>query len=394
MSRCKIATTVLGCLLLASSAVAEQPPGSLEVRFCGPQALRAYPLSGEMGLRSVLLPFVAVINHGDDAIELAAIEVALLRDHEIAESRRLGRAELEAFGKISQQIQAAPIARESLALFCGDHLVPKAIALGSTTLAPRQGLLILNQTLAFDGQRDSLRVRATVKKGTTAQEANATLPISTAAAVTQYRLPVKGAWLVKSGPSFHTHHRWARPSEFALDLVKFGPEGRSHAGDGSRFADYYAYGEEIFAAAGGRVIRAVNDRPEPTDLLARNAETFAAYSQRTAGYVQTLLAAGIDGVTGNHVMIDHGNGEYSLYAHLQPGSVRVRVGDEVKSGDPLAKLGGSGNALIEPHLHFHVCDQPSPLTCAGIPVEFTDVEKPFVSFAPRAVQSGDIVIAK
>jgi len=32
-------------------------------------------------------------------------------------------------------------------------------------------------------------------------------------------------------------------------------------------------------------------------------------------------------------MIDHGKNEYSFYAHLQPGSVRVHVGDQVKVDD-------------------------------------------------------------
>jgi hypothetical protein len=66
----------------------------------------------------------------------------------------------------------------------------------------------------------------------------------------------------------------------------------------------------------------------------------------------------------------------------------------VRAGNAIAKVGGSGNALVEPHLHFHVCDKPTPLACAGIPVSFEGVEIPFVSFAPRPVQSGDIVIAK
>jgi hypothetical protein len=55
---------------------------------------------------------------------------------------------------------------------------------------------------------------------------------------------------------------------------------------------------------------------------------------------------------------------------------------------------GEKYALVEPHLHFHVCDKPTPLACAGLPVMLESAEIPFVSFAPRPVQSGDIVIAK
>jgi len=379
--------------LLAGSVGAQQAPGSLEVRFCGPQPLRAYSLSAEANLQSVLLPYALVINRGTGPVDLTSVELALLRETAAVDNRSLGRSDLETFGKLSQQFEAVPQAKASLELLCGDQLVPKGVALGGPTLAPGQGELILNQAFAFDGQRDSLQVRAAASSKQARVQGAATLPIATAAAQSRFRLPVKGVWMVKSGPSFHTHHRWARPSEFGLDLVKFGADGRSHSGDGGRFADYYAYGENVLAAADGTVVRATSNRPEPTDLLLRAGETLEAFSQRTAGYQQALFSAGIDGVAGNHVMIDHGNGEYSLYAHLQPESVRVRVGAAVHAGDAIGKVGGSGNALVEPHLHFHVCDKPTPLACAGIPVTFAEVEIPFVSFAPRPVQSGDVVIA-
>jgi murein DD-endopeptidase MepM/ murein hydrolase activator NlpD len=380
-------------LVLATATAIAQESAPLEVRFCGQQPLYQYPLSNEMQLQGVLLPYVSVINRGSEPLELASLDITLQHDGAALDSRHFTPAQLDAFGQVSAQFQAIPAARDALALFCEQQLVPKEIALGGPKLAPRQALLILNQAFAFDGQRDSLSVHATATSGGKAVQASASLPVTPKLITAQYRLPVKGAWLIKSGPSFHTHHRWARPSEFALDFVKVGPDGRSHKGDGSRFTDYYAYDQDVLAAANGRVVRAVNNQPEPTALLARSGEAFEAYAKRTASHAQSLVAGGIDAISGNHVMIDHGDGEYALYAHLRPGSVRVKVGQEVKAGEAIAKLGGSGNALVEPHLHFHVCDRPSPLTCAGIPVEFVDIEKPFVSFAPRAVQSGDIVIA-
>jgi murein DD-endopeptidase MepM/ murein hydrolase activator NlpD len=383
----------LPLVALATLAGAQSAPASLEVRFCGPEPLHTYSLSTEANLQSVLLPYALVINRGTVPVDLTAIELALVREATVVDSRALGRSELDTFGKLSQQFEAVPQAKASLELLCGDHLVPKGVALGGPTLAPGQGQLILNQAFAFDGQRDSMQVRATASSKQARVQGDATLPISAAAARSRYRLPVKGVWIVKSGPSFHTHHRWARPSEFGLDLVKLGADGRGHSNDGSRFADYHAYGQDVVAAADGTVVRATGNRPEPTDLLLRTGETLQSFAQRTAAYQQSLFTAGIDGVAGNHVMIDHGNGEYSLYAHLQASSVRVRVGAPVRAGDAIGKVGGSGNALVEPHLHFHVCDKPTPLACAGIPVTFADVEIPFVSFAPRPVQSGDVVIA-
>lgn len=389
-----LASAAILCCFLAAFGSAQGAPAFLEVRFCGQQSLHTYPLSTERGMWGLLLPQLTVINRGDEPVELTSVEMDLLRDGEVVDTRKLGQSDLGIFGEISRQVEETPGAKASVAIICGDHLIPEGTNLAGPTLAPGQGELVLTQVFAFDGTRDSLRVRAAARAKEGVVEGSATLPISTAMSKLQYRFPVKGVWVIKSGPSFHTHHRWAPPSEFGLDLVQFGPDGLSHKNDGSRFTDYYAYGQDVLAAASGKVVRAVNDRPEPANLLQRPGEIFAAFTQRTANYVQTLVKDGIDGVTGNHVMIDHGNGEFSLYAHLQPGSVRVQVGDTVTAGDPIAKLGGSGNALIEPHLHFHVCDRPTPLACAGIPVEFANLELPFVSFVTRPVQSGDIVIAE
>lgn len=55
---------------------------------------------------------------------------------------------------------------------------------------------------------------------------------------------------------------------------------------------------------------------------------------------------------GNCVKIDHGNGYYTLYAHMQKG-LSVRNGDYVKKGQVLGYMGNSGNANGG-HLHFEV----------------------------------------
>ncbi len=54
---------------------------------------------------------------------------------------------------------------------------------------------------------------------------------------------------------------------------------------------------------------------------------------------------------GNTVIVDHGAGVFTLYAHLS--AFGVRVGDRVQTGDRLALVGSTGNAL-GPHLHWEV----------------------------------------
>jgi hypothetical protein len=54
---------------------------------------------------------------------------------------------------------------------------------------------------------------------------------------------------------------------------------------------------------------------------------------------------------GNVIVVRHANNEYSLYAHLNPGSIRVSSGDTVCTGLQLAESGWSGFGT-DPHLHF------------------------------------------
>ena len=100
------------------------------------------------------------------------------------------------------------------------------------------------------------------------------------------------------------------------------------------------------------------------------------------------LARGARGIVGNHVLLRHGD-EYSLYGHLKPASVLVKVGDTVTRGQQIASVGSSGSST-EPHLHFHVCDGPDVLLCAGIPARFENVEI-YGALQPRQLQSGDLV---
>jgi murein DD-endopeptidase MepM/ murein hydrolase activator NlpD len=59
---------------------------------------------------------------------------------------------------------------------------------------------------------------------------------------------------------------------------------------------------------------------------------------------------------GYQVVIDHGNGVFTQYAHLQRGSITVRPGDTVEAGDPIARMGRTGNTPSggDTHLHFEV----------------------------------------
>ena len=55
----------------------------------------------------------------------------------------------------------------------------------------------------------------------------------------------------------------------------------------------------------------------------------------------------------NFIAIMHPNGEHSRYDHLEYGSARVRVGQQVSAGQEIARVGMTGYTYV-PHLHFHV----------------------------------------
>ena len=68
-------------------------------------------------------------------------------------------------------------------------------------------------------------------------------------------------------------------------------------------------------------------------------------------------------------VIDIGGGHFAAYAHLQPGSLRVQLGEHVKQGEVIALVGNTGNSSL-PHLHFEIISGPGVATSDGLPFEF------------------------
>jgi murein DD-endopeptidase MepM/ murein hydrolase activator NlpD len=373
------------------SAFAE-PLKSVEIRFCPASAVRTYPLESRRDLQSLLLQNVAVINHGSAPFKIADIDIELLQANRVVESRKLDQEAVQRLADRDAKLQEAGILEQVAFQFCGTDLIAPSIKLAGATLARDQALLIVEQVFAFRGARDTLRIRVHGNLDGRTAEFTGSIPIKSEFAQNKYIFPLRGVWYAGSGASFHTDHRWAVPEEFALDIAKIGESGLTHKGDGTRFDDYYAYGADVLAAAPGRVTGIANDQPEDPSAMQRPNETQEAYFARLQKEQAERLSKGLPVIAGDYVMIDHGKKEYSLYAHLQPGSVRVHVGDQVKAGDVIGKLGSSGNST-EPHLHFQICDKANPLMCAGIPINFSNVTIQWADL-PRPIQSGDVVTAK
>ncbi|MBN8246747.1 MAG: M23 family metallopeptidase [Verrucomicrobia bacterium] len=134
---------------------------------------------------------------------------------------------------------------------------------------------------------------------------------------------------------------------FAVDWEQLDDSGRLYSGPRGSLHSYTIYGREALAVADARVASVVDGRPEQTP----------------GRYPEGISLEEADG---NSVILNLGGGRYALYAHLQPGSLRVKAGDRVARGQVLGLVGNSGNS-VAPHLHFHVMDGPSALDANGLP---------------------------
>jgi hypothetical protein len=144
---------------------------------------------------------------------------------------------------------------------------------------------------------------------------------------------------------------WAA-ERFAIDYIQLSPDGTIFNGDRAKPESYPYFGADIHAVADGPVVAVVDGLPE-----------------QVAGKSPTGLP--LEQYGGNHVVQDIGGGNYAFYAHLKTGSVKVKPGDQLTSGQVIASLGNSGNTDA-PHLHFHVMSTPDPLRSNGLPFVFKD----------------------
>jgi Peptidase family M23 len=168
-----------------------------------------------------------------------------------------------------------------------------------------------------------------------------------------------GVWLAGDGPSNASGHRRSVvplngaahiAQRFAIDWVEVGENGNTVHDDPSHNENFWDYGVPVHAVADGEV----------TDLVDSVAENVAR---------SPLRAFTIANVAGNYVIIRIAPRRYVLFAHLKPGSIRVRLRQRVRTGDVLGLIGNTGQAT-GPHLHMQVMDASSPLGSEGVPFVF------------------------
>jgi peptidase M23-like protein len=206
-------------------------------------------------------------------------------------------------------------------------------------------------------------------------------------------LPIKQRVIVYDGHDFYSHHRRQDLSDpekrrkgaknfnlYAYDFMVVGEHGEVYRGSPFKKENWFSYGVEIYAPGSGIVVQAVDDIPENT------------YEGGHVVYAKDLNRLDPNGI-GNHVIIDHGNGEYSYLLHMRPGSVHVKKGDKVKRGQLIGQIGFSGDSL-GPHLHYTLVDSPH-YPGQGLPSYFRDFRRILGSHSEDvrrgAIDTGDIV---
>jgi len=167
--------------------------------------------------------------------------------------------------------------------------------------------------------------------------------------IAELELPFNDNWFVNWGgrTKEQNYHTSLVDQRFALDVVQI-ENGSSFMGNGKQNEDYFCYGDSLFAPASGQIVEMKNSVAENIPGNTNKNELF-----------------------GNYIIIDHGNDEYSVLAHMITNSIIVKLGDTVSKGQLVGLCGNSGNST-EPHLHYHLQNQPSIGYGEGLPAEFNN----------------------
>ena len=146
------------------------------------------------------------------------------------------------------------------------------------------------------------------------------------------KLPFLGEWFVSQGQEGNITHRdkW----KYAWDFELKDSNNKSFKNNGSRLEDYYCYNKVILSPADGII-----------------EEVFDGIRDNKIGDIN------LENNWGNSVIIKLADYFYCQLSHLKEGSIKVKRGDAVRSGQIIALCGNSGRSP-SPHLHLQLQTEP------------------------------------
>lgn len=204
---------------------------------------------------------------------------------------------------------------------------------------------------------DRMRVRIAFEEGSPVET---DIAIGTYAQKTNLIFPFRGNEVVTQAGAANGGHRNGS-GQFAIDAM--GLSETYAVQTNAAFAantDLSGYGRELISPGAGVIVIASGDRPDQP-VPGESNEEFHRPEFRGAGD------------PGNYVIIDHGNGEFSMVAHLRASSLAVREGDRVSQGQRIGELGNSGDSFA-PHVHHQLQDGPDWRTGSALPHRYGNIE--------------------
>ncbi len=370
----RFASSLVAALLFSQLVYASSVDEVFEIKFSPGNFVYRLTLNEEQRLYDCVIHNIAVINRSSNPLLLQKIELQFIRNGEVVQNRSFFSQELENKAQRAAGLFESGTLKEAEKEFRLDELFQKGQLSRSNRLEPNKGVLIRNQYLQFYGEADRIRVIATGKADNGAvSQSMAEIAVLNYQPKAKFFFPLSGTWYVSNATNPSGTHRWGIGQEFAYDLVKVDAEGNPGKGDETKPESYYAYGQEVSAAADGTVYE-VRDGIDDTPMGQFSDADPSIVMKRLFEY-QTKLRQqyGVRGTEGNYIIINHGNSEYSVMVHLKKNSIRFRSGERVKQGQVIAQVGQSGLST-EPHLHFEVVSDPDPLRQRGLPVSFNGLE--------------------
>lgn len=190
--------------------------------------------------------------------------------------------------------------------------------------------------------------------------------------------PLRGdGWVAITSPADRvpSHGTDLLGQRYAFDFLRTDERDRRHyhrAGwprtllTGVPTRECFAWGAPVHAPFAGEIVTAVDGIPERGRVHPLREAVLAL---RTA---LTFTPDRLPWVLGNHVVMRAGE-VVAAFAHLAPGSVIVRAGQEVRVGQVIGRVGHTGNST-SPHLHFQLMDAVDPLVATGLPCAFAAYE--------------------
>ena len=193
--------------------------------------------------------------------------------------------------------------------------------------------------------------------------------------------PLRGEWLSPNTPGtkIPSHGTNRLGTRYAYDFIQVDWERKGWPAYRVSFPQYllfgvplngyYCWGQDVHAPCDGTIVQAEDGYKErtrtnlPSDMF--NAYKNAHYFDPKKDDIQS--------VAGNYIIMECGENIYAALVHLQTGSIQVSVGQSVKKGEVIGRVGHSGNSF-SPHLHFQLMDSTDILTANGLPCAFEQYE--------------------